>query len=124
MLQGPGDTIYLPGSHAAHAVLNLDRSLGVTENILTVEALLELPHRLLLGGGLLPDMAEGERREERLWKCLMRRELGLEEREVMREGLRQVEGKLGERRGGMVCHQTSYGRKWVGVRVGKEVEEE
>ena len=98
--------------------------MGVTENILTVEALLELPHRLLLGGGLLPDMAEGERREERLWKCLMRRELGLEEREVMREGLRQVEGKLGERRGGMVCHQTSYGRKWVGVRVGKEVEEE
>ena len=30
--------------------------LQVTENIMTVESLLELPHKLLLGNVLLPDM--------------------------------------------------------------------
>ena len=82
--------------------------------MMTLEALLELPHKLVLGGSILPDLEErkGERREERLWKCLMRGRLGLEERKVMRKGLRQVESKLGERRGGMICLQASYGRTW------------
>ena len=125
VFQGPGDTIYMP-SQTPHAVLNLDHSIGVTENIMTLEALMELPHKLVLGGSILPDLEErrGERREERLWKCLMRGRLGLEEREVMREGLRQVEGKLGERRGGMVCLQASYGRTWLRVREGSEGDEE
>ena len=59
-------------SRSAHAVLNLDWSVAVialmprigmvtmlfqvTENIMTVESLLELPHKLLLGNVLLPDM--------------------------------------------------------------------
>ena len=48
----------------------------------------------------------------------MRGSLGLEEREVMRKGLRQVESKLGEQRGGMICLQASYGRTWLRVRGG------
>ena len=39
VLQSPGDTLFLP-SRAPHAVLNLDWSIGVTENILTKEMLL------------------------------------------------------------------------------------
>ena len=31
-------------------------SFKVTENIMTVESLLELPHKLLMGNLLLPDM--------------------------------------------------------------------
>ena len=39
MLQSPGDTLYIP-STAPHSVLNLDWSVGVTENILTHEMLI------------------------------------------------------------------------------------
>ena len=44
---------------------------------MTVESLLELPHKLMLGNVLLPDMEEdtSERREERIWKCLTRSSL-------------------------------------------------
>ena len=48
VLQGPGHTLILPGT-APHAVINLDTSLGVTENVMTEEGLLELPAALLLG---------------------------------------------------------------------------
>ena len=36
----------------------------------------DLPYKLLIGGELLPDTPpwEGERREERLWKCLTRKD--------------------------------------------------
>ena len=74
VLQSPGDTLFIP-STAPHSVLNLDWSIGVTENILTQQMLLDLPHSLLLGLPLLPDTPAwaGERREERLWKCITRR---------------------------------------------------
>ena len=39
MIQRPGDTLVIP-SRAPHTVLNLDWSIGVTENILTHESLL------------------------------------------------------------------------------------
>ena len=39
VLQRPGDTLFLP-STGPHAVLNLDWSIGVTENILTQEMLI------------------------------------------------------------------------------------
>ena len=44
---------------------------------MTVESLMELPHKLMLGNVLLPDMEDdmGERREEKIWKCLTRRSL-------------------------------------------------
>ena len=48
----------------------------------------------------------------------------MEEREVMRKGLRQVESKLGEQRGGMICLQASFGTTWLRVREGREGDEE
>ena len=39
VIQRPGDTLVIP-SRAPHTVLNLDWSIGVTENILTHEMLL------------------------------------------------------------------------------------
>ena len=73
VLQGQGDTLYIP-THAPHAVLNLELSLGVTENVMTEEMLLELAYKLLIGIRLLPETEawDGERREERIWKCLTR----------------------------------------------------
>ena len=113
VLQGPGDTLYIP-SRSPHAVLNLDWSLGVTENVMTNEMLLELPHKLLMGDGLLPDTEawDGERREERMWKCLMRGH-GLSKwaRARMRGTLQQVEEKIKQKTG--ICRQHQYGRMWV-----------
>ena len=54
----------------------------------------------------------------------MRGRLGLEEMEVMRKGLRQVESKLGEQREGMICLQASYEGTWLRVREGREGDEE
>lgn len=120
VLQGPGDTIYIP-SRSAHAVLNLDWNLAVTENIMTVESLLELPHKLLMGNLLLPDMDQddNERREERIWKCLTRSSLlNRSERRVLRSMVAQVEKKMAK--SPKVCKQTSYGRYWM--REGKETD--
>ena len=54
----------------------------------------DLPHKLLVGGALLPDTLAwpGERREERLWKCVTRRR-GLLDREArarLRGAMEQV----------------------------------
>ena len=43
VIQRPGDTVVIP-SRAPHTVLNLDWSIGVTENILTHEMLLGEAH--------------------------------------------------------------------------------
>ena len=43
VIQRPGDTVVIP-SRAPHTVLNLDWSIGVTENILTHEMLLGKAH--------------------------------------------------------------------------------
>ena len=115
VLQRPGDTLFIP-STAPHAVINLDWSLGLTENVLTQEMLLDLPHQLLLGGTLSPDTEAwpGERREERLWKCLTRREGVLDSwaRRRLRGGERQTLEKISEKEN--VCMKKITGtRPWL-----------
>ena len=114
VLQRPGDTLVIP-STAPHAVINLDWSLGVTENVLTEEMLLDLPHKLLLGGSLSPDTEAwpGERREERLWKCLTRSGvLDSTARRRLRGGERQSLEKISQREN--VCWNKMTGtRPWL-----------
>ena len=116
VLQRPGDTLVIP-STAPHAVINLDWSLGVTENVLTEEMLLDLPHKLLLGGSLSPDTEAwpGERREERLWKCLTRSGvLDTTARRRLRGGERQSLEKISQREN--VCWNKMTGtRPWLKV---------
>ena len=115
VLQSPGDTLFIP-SRAPHAVINLDWSLGVTENVLTEEMLMDLPHSLLLGGSLSPDTTAwpGERREERLWKCLTRR-AGLLDRRARRRirgAAQQTMEKIAEKEA--VCgHKMTGTRTWL-----------
>ena len=118
VLQAPGDTIFVP-SRSAHTVLNLDNSLAVTENIMTVESLLELPHKLLLGEALLPDMEDiaTERQEERMWKCLTRGQLlDKAERQVLKSMAGQVERRMTAQPN--TCTSSNYGRSWMAT--GKE----
>ena len=66
----------------------------VTHYTLTHVTSLDMPHKLLVGGALLPDTAAwpGERREERLWKCVTRRRgmLDSEARARLRGVIEQV----------------------------------
>ena len=115
VLQRPGDTLFIP-SRAPHTVINLDWSLGVTENVLTEEMLLDLPHSFLLGGSLSPDTEPwpGERREERLWKCVTRKAGLLDS--TARRRLRGAASQTGEMIGGReaVCgNKMAGGRAWL-----------
>ena len=82
--------------------------------MLTREMLLDLPHSLLLGGLLTPDTEAwpGERREERLWKCLTRRVLDRAARRRLRGGERQTLEKISGREN--VCwNKISGSRSWI-----------
>ena len=76
---------------------------------------LELPHKLVLGGNLFPDMEEdrAERREERLWKCLTRSGvLDSTARRRLRGGERQSLEKISQREN--VCWNKMTGtRPWL-----------
>ena len=83
---------------------------------MTEEMLLELPHKLLMGEGLLPDTEAWprERREERMWKCLTQgRLLSSWARSRLRGVVQQVQGKLKKQPG--VCRKNQYGRLWLKV---------
>merc|ERR1719158_2559075 len=49
-LQGPGETIYMPG-HLAHAVMNIDENLSVTENLFLPDSLEDCEHGGRESGG-------------------------------------------------------------------------
>ena len=65
VLQRPGETLYLP-ARTAHAILNLEENLSVTENYLATSGLEDLVHGLLLGESALQPSS---RENERLWRC-------------------------------------------------------
>ena len=64
VLQRPGETLYLP-ARTAHAILNLEENLSVTENYLATSGLEDLVHGLLLGESALQPSS---RENERLWR--------------------------------------------------------
>ena len=64
VLQRPGETLYLP-ARTAHAILNLEENLSVTENYLATSGLEDLVHGLLLGESALHPSS---RENERLWR--------------------------------------------------------
>ena len=78
--------------------------------------LIDLPYKLLTGGELLPDTPawDGERREERLWKCITRKSNVLDKwsRARLFGVLSQVEEKLSRKNS--VCQKKVTGlRGWV-----------
>ena len=67
-IQGPGETIYMPGS-LAHAVYNIDDNLSVTENYLLVDSIEDLVHGVMIGEEAI-GRDFNRRDEERIWKSL------------------------------------------------------
>ena len=88
-LQRPGDTLYLP-PRMAHAILNLEENISLTENYFLADSLEELIHGLMMGESVM----SGEHYEERLWRWLYNNLLDSEERAVARNIIDQVQAGL------------------------------
>ena len=59
-----GETLYLP-PRIAHAILNLEDNVSVTENLLLETNLEDLVHGLVMGDSVLEP---GNRDNERIWR--------------------------------------------------------
>ena len=81
-IQKPGETIYIPHGQA-HAVLNLDENLSVTENFLSLGAMDELAKFHAFDWNLFQFDSEGA--SERVWRNLMNRDL-MKDRDARKYG--------------------------------------
>ena len=88
-LQGPGETIYMPGN-IAHAILNIEENISVTENYFLIDSLDDWIHGLMTGDMLLEDDSDGTV-EKMFWKAMYYKNLGSEDRSAVRAMINQVE---------------------------------
>ena len=100
-MQGPGETIYMPGS-LAHGVFNIDNNLSVTENYLLVDSIDDQVHGVMIG----EEAIGGDyniRDEERIWRSLYYETLQQSDRRALKAMRDQVEEMVSSR--GDICHQ-------------------
>ena len=88
-VQGPGETIYMPGN-LAHAVMNIEDNIAVTENYFLVDSLDDWVHGMMTGEKLLDDDSDGFE-EEKFWRELYYRGLDRNDRAEIRAMRDQVE---------------------------------
>ena len=88
-IQGPGDTLYIP-SNRAHAILNIEENISVTENYFLEDSLEDWVHGMMTGDTLIEDDSDGGE-EERFWKAMYFKLLEKDERNIVQEMIRQVE---------------------------------
>ena len=85
-----GETLFLP-PRMAHAILNMEDNVSVTENFLLHNSLEDLIHALLLGEHALEPSGKDH---QLLWKSLYFKQLNKEDRETARSMIRQVESSI------------------------------
>ena len=88
-VQGPGETIYLPGT-LAHAVMNIEDTVSVTENYFLVDSLDDWVHGMMVGDKLIENKSDGLE-EKIFWKEMYYRALGKDDRAEIRAMIEQVE---------------------------------
>jgi hypothetical protein len=88
-IQGPGETIYMPGN-LAHAIMNIDENVSVTENYFLVDSLDDWVHGIMTGDYLIDDESDGLE-EEIFWRAMYFRHLEREDRKAVRAMRDQVE---------------------------------
>ena len=89
-IQGPGETLYMP-ANMAHAIMNVEDNMSVTENYFLVDGLEDYIHGVMAGDIVVE---KDSLCEEIFWKSLYFQQLGREEREVARSMMKQVEERL------------------------------
>ena len=100
-MQGPGETIYMPGS-LAHGVFNIDNNLSVTENFLLVDSIDDLVHGVMIGEEAIGG-DYNSRDEERLWRSLYYQTLRHKDRRALKAMRDQVEEMVST--SGDICHE-------------------
>ena len=88
-IQGPGETIYMPGN-LAHAILNIEENISVTENYFLIDSLEDWVHGMMTGDNLMDDESNGKG-EERFWKAMYFKHLETEDRNAVRAMMDQME---------------------------------
>jgi len=88
-IQGPGETIYMPGN-LAHAIMNIDENLSVTENYFLADSLDDWVHGIMTGENLIEDDSDGLE-EEIFWRAMYFKHLKRVDREAVRAMRDQVE---------------------------------
>lgn len=79
----------MPGNHA-HAIMNIDENVSVTENYFLVDSLDDWVHGMMTGEALIDEESEGLE-EEIFWKAMYYRHLGSQDRAEIRAMRDQVE---------------------------------
>ena len=87
-IQGPGDTIYMP-AYMAHAVMNIDENLSVTENYFLADSLDDWVHGMMTDMELIEEISLVE--QEMFWRAMYFKHLEKEDREAVRSMRKQVE---------------------------------
>ena len=92
VIQGPGETLYMPGN-LAHAILNIEENISVTENYFLDDSLDDWIHGMMIGDMLLADDSDGTD-EKIFWKYLYYKHLNKTERKRVRSMINQVESRI------------------------------
>ena len=79
----------MPGN-LAHAIMNIDENVSVTENYFLVDSLDDWVHGMMTGANLIDDESTGLE-EEIFWRAMYFKHLGREDREEIRAMRDQVE---------------------------------
>ena len=108
-MQGPGETIYMPGS-LAHGVFNIDNNLSVTENYLLVDSIEDLVHGVMIGEEAIGG-DYNTRDEEILWRSLYYQTLHQTDRRALKAMRDQVEGMVNS--SGDICEEYEEERQEV-----------
>ena len=91
-IQGPGETLYMPGN-LAHSIMNIDENVSVTENYFLHDSLMDWIHGLMIGDTLLDEDSNGTD-ETKFWKAMYFRYLKRGDREELRAMINQVEDMI------------------------------
>jgi len=87
---GEGETLYLP-PNMGHAIMNLEDSISVTENLFSIDSLEDYIHGVMMGKSIIQ---YNYNCEELFWKPLYNKLLDKEERQVSRAIIKQVEQEI------------------------------
>ena len=79
----------MPGNRA-HAVVNIDETIALTENYFLEDSLDDWVHGMMTGEDLIHDASDGLD-EEIFWKAMYYKNLERKDREIIREMRDQVE---------------------------------
>ena len=90
LIQSPGETLYMP-ANMAHAIMNVEDNMSVTENYFLIDGLEDYIHGVMAGDIVIE---RDSLCEEIFWKSLYFKQLGRADRQVARAMMGQVESML------------------------------